>query len=368
MTRYRPTVAIVDLDAIRRNVRSVRPASAALMAVVKADGYGHGALPVARAAIEAGATWLAVALVEEGVALRDGGIEAPVLVLSEFPRGSEVDALMARLTPTVVTPEGVDAIAAASRSSGRRVAVHVKVDTGMHRVGVWPPGDALALARRIAEADLDLEGVFTHFPCADADDALTAEQAATLVRVVDDLRAAGLAPSIVHAANSAAAIRGAHLHLDAVRIGAALYGLDPGEGLIGGLEPAMALRSRITYVRRIPAGAAVSYGHRYRVARDSTIATVPMGYGDGYPRAASPGAQVLIGGRRFPIAGTITMDHLLVDCGDEQVRPDDEVVLLGEQQGERITAEEIAAHAGTIGYEIVTRVSPRVPREYRGEA
>ena len=367
MTRYRPTVVEVDLDAIRHNVRLLKPPESELMAVVKADGYGHGAVPVARAALEAGATWLGVALVEEGTDLREAGIEAPILVLSEFPPGSEEQALGAGLTPTVYSERGLAAIAAAAGSLAGTVAVHLKVDTGMHRVGLWPPTDAPAFARRIAEAGLELEGLWTHFACADEDPAGTREQLRWLLAVADMLRAEGTTPRLLHAANSAATILYPDTHLDLVRPGVAIYGVDPGGG-IGqrlGLRPALTLRSAVAMVRRLPAGERLSYGWRYSLDRDSNIATVPVGYEDGYRRALSSKADVLIHGKRRRVAGTVTMDQILVDCGDDEVAAGDEVVLIGEQEGERITAEELAQLAGTIGYEIVTAISERVPRRYR---
>ena len=334
------------------------------MAVVKADAYGHGAVPVARAALEAGATWLAVALVEEGVALRDAGIAAPILVLSEVPRGAERVALGAALVPTVYSATGIDALADAARDLGGRFPVHLKVDTGMHRVGVWPPSAATDLAARIVgAAGLDLEGLFTHLASADADDAFTATQLERFREVIDAVTSHVGRPRVVHAANSAATRRFPEATFDLVRTGIALYGLDAGEGLAAGLRPALSLRTRVSLVKRLEAGEALSYGQEYRLARASTIATLPIGYADGYPRRVSPGAEVLIGGQRFPVAGRVTMDQVLVDCGDAPIAEGDEVVLIGEQGGERIRAEDLARLAGTIPYEIVTGISARVPRE-----
>ncbi len=366
MRRYRPTVVEVDLDAVRHNVRRLKPPNVELMAVVKADGYGHGDVPVARAALEAGATWLGVALVEEGIGLREAGIRAPILVLSEVPRGAEREALAAGLTPTVYTPDGLASLAAAARASGRRVPVHVKLDTGMHRVGLWPPEAAPTFCRAVVGAGLELEGLWTHFASSESDEATTRGQLERFLAASEAVRAAGLRPRLLHAANSAATICHPSSHLDLVRPGAAVYGLAAGPGLDEGLRPAMTLRSSVALVKRLGAGERLSYGHRYALERDAWIATVPVGYEDGYPRLLSSRADVLIRGRRHRVAGTITMDQLLVDCGDEEVAPGDEVVLLGEQGGERITAEELADLVGTIGYEIVTAISERVPREHRG--
>ncbi len=364
--RFRPTVVEVDLEAIRHNVRRLKPPTAELLAVVKADGYGHGAAPVARAALEAGASRLGVALVEEGTALREAGIAAPILLLSEPPPGAEEEVLAHGLTPTVYTPEGVRALAAAARRAGRPLAVHVKLDTGMHRVGLWPPERAVELSRLVLEEGLELEGLFTHFASAESDPATTRGQLQRFLAAAGALREAGIRPRLLHAANSAATITAPETHLDLVRPGAAIYGIAAGPGLAEGLRPAMTLRSRVSLAKRLEAGERLSYGHRYRLERPGWVATVPVGYADGYPRALSNRAEVLIRGRRHRVAGAVTMDQLLVDCGEVEVAPGDEVVLLGAQGGERITAEELAEHAGTIGYEIVTSISERVPREYVG--
>lgn len=361
---FRPTVAEVDLEAIRHNVRALKPPHAELMAVVKADGYGHGEVPVARAALEAGATWLGVALVEEGLRVRRAGIEAPILVLSEFPRGSEGDAASSGLTPTCYTEEGLRALAAGAGSRG----VHVKVDTGMHRVGL-PPERAPVFCSAVRRAGLQVEGVWTHFARSEElDDPTTGEQLKVFEEVLDAVAAGGHRPRYRHAANSGATMARPETHLDLVRVGIAMYGILPGpqlDGLID-LRPAMSLRSRVSMVKRLPAGEAVSYGHRYRLERESTIATVPIGYADGYMRALSNVGRVLIRGRRYPVAGTVTMDQLMVDCGEDPVQPGDEVVLFGRQGDQEVRAEEVASWAGTIGYEIVTSVSARVPRVHRG--
>ncbi len=366
MTRYRPTFVEVDLDAITHNVRRLRPPGAELMAVVKADGYGHGDAAVARAALEAGASWLGVSLVEEGLALRDHGIAAPILVLTEFPPGSEKEALEGGLTPTVYTGEGLAGLADAARAAASRVGVHLKIDTGMHRVGLWPPELAEPFARRILDAGLELEGLWTHFADAETDDEGTLRQLERLLAVTRRLAAAGITPRILHAANSGATIRLPETHLDLVRPGAAVYGLDPGGAIAGpfGLRPALSWRSAVTMTKRLPAGERLSYGGRYVLEREATVATVPVGYEDGYPRRVGGSAEVLIGGRRRPVAGTITMDQILVDCGDDHVSPGDEVVLIGVQGDERITAEMFAERAGTIGREISTGIGERVPRVY----
>jgi alanine racemase len=366
--RFRPTVAQVDLEAVRHNVRALKPPGAELMAVVKAGGYGHGDVPVARAALDAGASWLGVALVEEGIRLREAGIEAPILVLTEFPAGSEREGLAARLTPTLYTDAGLEALEDAGRALGRAPEVHLKVDTGMHRVGA-PPGRAVVLARAVRDRGMELQGVWTHLAVSEqAGHPANGAQLDRYQRVLEELTAHDLRPRYRHAANSGATIGIPEAHLDLVRVGIAMYGIFPGPELGGAvdLRPAMSFRSRVGLVKRVPAGEGISYGLRYAPKGEATVATVPVGYADGYLRALSGAGRVLIRGRRYPVAGTVTMDQLMADCGDDPVEPGDEAVLFGEQGGDRITAEEVAGWAGTIGYEIVCAVSERVPREYRG--
>ena len=363
--RHRPTFVRVDLAAIRHNAALLMPEGVRLMAVVKADAYGHGDVAVARAALEGGASWLGVALVEEGVGLRAAGIDAPILVLSECPPGSEAEVCEAGLTPTLYSAGGLERLAAAAPAG---TAVHVKVDTGMHRVGVFPPEAAPAFAGEVAGAGLRLEGLWTHFARSEEDQTTTRDQLALFRRVVDDVKAAGHVPDLLHAANSGATILHPESHLDLVRPGIALLGIPPGPGVGAslGLRPVLSWHSAVSFARRLPAGEALSYGHRYRLERDANVATVPVGYADGYPRALSSAADVLIRGRRCRVAGSVTMDQLMVDCGDLPVASGDEVVLLGSQDDETITAEELAGPAGTIGYEIVTRIGQRVPRETTG--
>lgn len=364
--RFRPTVAQIDLANLRHNVRSLNPEGAEYMAVVKADGYGHGAVPVARAALEAGASWLGLALVEEGVRLRDAGITAPILLLTEFPRGSEKEALAAGLVPTLYTDDGIDGLVRAGESLGRPVRVHVKVDTGMHRVGLLPER-AEGFLRRLSDRGLVLEGLLTHLARSEAPgDPATREQVTTFLDLLERLRVAGVRPRIRHAANTGATIGIPESRLDLVRIGIGTYGVSPDRSLDGAadLRPVMSLRSRVSLVKRVRRGDAVSYGFTYRLTRDGTIVTVPVGYADGYARALGNRARVLIRGRRYPVVGNVTMDHLMVDCGDDPVEEGDEVVLFGRQGDEEVRVEEIAAWWGTIGYEVLCAVSHRVPREY----
>jgi alanine racemase len=365
--------AEVDLDAIRHNVRTLRVIArpARFCAVVKANGYGHGAAAVGRAAMEGGADWLAVAQVDEAVVLRDAGIEAPLLLLSE-PRPDEIDdavATGARLT--VYTSACIAAVAKSVLASrGPAVPLHLKVDTGMHRVGA-APSDVLPLARAIGELnEVRLEGLCTHCPVADEpDNPFTAEQMRVFDAVRAELREAGIEPEIAHAANSAATLMHPDTRGDLVRCGIAVYGVPPAPAFAGlaDLRPALTLASEVSFVKPVAAGDAISYGHRHRFAHDTVVATVPIGYADGVFRSLGlAGQEVLIGGRRLPIAGVITMDQLMVDCGpDAEVQPGDAVVLLGEQDDRRITPDEWAAKLGTISYEVVCALGGRVARRYR---
>jgi alanine racemase len=360
---FRPTWVEVDLEAIRHNADILKPENAELMAVVKANGYGHGDVEVARAAVEAGATWVGLASVEEGLKLRGAGIEAPILVLSELPPGSEAIALAHRLTPTLYSDDGLERLSRAARGP---VPVHIKVDTGMHRVGVWPPEVAPEFALRVVRAGLEVEGLFTHFARSEEDEVTTKEQLDRFLEAAEAVRSAGVSPRLLHAANSGATILHPESHLDLVRPGIALYGIEPGPG-VGthlGLRPALTWRSQVSAAKRLPAGESISYGHRYRLERDAWVATVPVGYADGYPRQLTNLGEVLIGGRRCRVAGTVTMDQLIVDGGDMEVQAGEEVVLIGSQGDQTIGADALGRLFGTIGYEIVSRIGERVPRRY----
>jgi alanine racemase len=372
--RWRPAWADVDLEAVRHNagLLAARADPAALMAVVKADGYGHGAVPVARAALEGGAAWLGVALVEEGLELRAAGIEAPILVLAEAPASSAGAVVAGRLTPVVYSGPWIEALAKAAADAGavEPLPVHLKVDTGMHRVGCTPQA-AVEVAQAIARHDqLRLEGLLTHLAVADETaNPYTAEQLGRFETVRAHMAAAGIRPPVVHAANSAGLLAVPQARYDLVRCGIALYGIPPApefDGLLP-LRPAMSLRAEASLVRRLEAGERISYGLRYRLSAPSVVATVPLGYADGVPRRLGhAGGEVLAGGRRRPIAGTITMDQLMVDLGTDELPAGTEVVLIGRQGEEEITAAEWAERLDTIAYEVVSAIGPRVPRRYRG--
>lgn len=366
----RPTWADIDLAAVAHNVERLAAlaAPAEVCAVVKADGYGHGSVPVARAALEAGATWLAVALVQEGRVLREAGITAPILLLSE-PRPVEmVEVVAFGLVPTVYSGEGFAAAAAAAALLDEPLAVQLKVDTGMRRVGA-AIDDAVAMATAIVDKrSVDLQGIWTH--CAVADqlaDPFTETQLDRFDAVLGELAAAGIDVPLRHAANSAVAIAHPRGRYDLVRCGISIYGLPPSPEMAGAvdLKPAMKIRSEVSFAKRIDAGDAVSYGLTWKAEAPGHLATVPIGYADGIRRrSGSAGAEVLIGGKRRPIVGMVTMDQLLVFCGDDPVRTGDEVVLIGRQGDDEITADEWAERLGTVNYEVVCDIESRVSRLY----
>ncbi|MEM8925065.1 MAG: alanine racemase [Actinomycetota bacterium] len=358
----------VDLDAVAHNVGELRRVSGEVefCAVVKADGYGHGVAEVADATLAAGATRLAVAQVAEGLHLREIGFSEPIIVLSE-PAPDEFEAAStAGLEPTLYSPAGVQA---AARAGG--LTVHLKIDTGMARVGA-DPGEAVAVARQIEGTDrLDLASVWTHLACADdPEHPATGQQLDRYDQVLAELAEAGVRVRLRHAANSAGAIAHPRSRYDMVRCGIATYGLAPSSALADAvdLRPALSWHTRVGHVKRIPAGTAVSYGHRRTVEVDTTVATIPVGYADGLRRGWWRLGAVLIGGKRRPILGVVTMDQTIVDCGDDGVAPGDDVVVLGRQGDEKVTAEEMATALSTINYEIPTAIGARVERRYPSAA
>lgn len=355
--------ARIDLDAVRDNVRTIRDivAPAAVMAVVKADAYGHGAIPVARAAVDAGADWLGVADLTEALAIRSAGIDAPVLAWLHGPDADFVAAAAADIDL------GISSLAQLERAgSAGPVAVHLKLDTGLSRNGIAPDG-APAVFARAAELQhtgpLRVRGIFSHLSnTSQADDDA---QLALFTEFVGAARASGLDPRLRHIAASEAALTRPDARLDLVRVGISLYGLAPAAGIdvaALGLRPVMELAASVAAVRRVPLGAGVSYGFTHRVMHETTLALVPLGYADGVPRSASNRGEVVIAGNRYPIVGRIAMDQFLVDLGDAAVSVGDRVVLWGDPSDGVPTADEWADAAGTINYEVVTRVGPRVPR------
>jgi alanine racemase len=370
----RPAWIEVDLGAVAANVRrlAAEVAPAAVMVVVKADGYGHGALPVARAALDAGAAWLGVALVEEAMELRHAGVDAPVLVLQE-PHAAAADACARNgIAVTLTTPGGVRAFSEAGRRAGRPVAAHLKVDTGMHRMGC-APAEVPELAAAVATAEgLTADGIFTHFAVADdpGQDATTAGQIATFLAAVKAAEAAGLAPRWRHAANSAGATLRDDARFDLVRLGIEVYGLAPdrrwAERTRSRLRPALSLRALVSAVRTVEAGEKVSYGHTWTARRRSRIATVPVGYADGVRRGLSGRIRAVSGGASYRQVGRITMDQLMLDVTDGPVEVGSFVTLLGDPALGEPGAGEWAEALDTIDYEVTCGLSRRLPRVYHG--
>ena len=360
----RPSWVEVDLDAIRHNVRRIRDvvAPAEFCAVVKADAYGHGDVPVAAAALDAGASWLAVATVVEGLRLREADIDAPVLLLSEAT-ATDIDAIVANdLTPTVYTDGFLDALIAGISGP---ISVHVKLDTGMHRVGT-DEQTAATLIERIEDHELvELGGIWTHFPSAEDEPDFTAAQVKQLREFADQHPG----PYVRHAANSAGALLHAEARFDMVRVGLSMYGCYPSPECreVVELKPAMRVVSQVVYTRRLPGGARPAYGRIRPLERESTVATVPIGYADGITRRlAKLGGEVLIRGSRHPFAGIVTMDQVVIDVGDTHVEVGDEVVLLGAQGEDEIDADEWADRLDSVSWEILCTFGPRLPRRYRG--
>jgi alanine racemase len=368
--RFRPTWVEVSLASIAHNTRAfaavARAKGVGLIAVVKADGYGHGALETAKTALAHGAQVLAVALPEEGAVLREHGIEAPILVMGAYVPGTVQAYQQYSLMATISDFDQLKAAAAEARSG--RLAVHLKVDTGMGRLGVLPQ-HALALAQKAKETgNLEVVGVYSHLATADeVDDSFAYHQIAVFEDILSDLEKHHVLPPMRHILNTAGLLRFDAGRTTMARVGLGLYGLYPAPHLKGLIElrPALTWKSRVATVKRVPAGTGVSYGQVYHTPKETTLATIPVGYADGFRRGLSGRAHVLIGGKKRPVLGRICMDQTIVDVGDDAVAPGDEVVLIGQQGNERIDADDWARWLDTINYEIICGVSARVPRVYR---
>ena len=370
----RPEI-VVDLDAIAANTAVLREhVGRPLMAVVKADGYGHGLVPAARAVLAGGADYLGVAVLAEAMALRAAGITAPLLAWLHGPGTDFAPALAADVEVSVNAEWGLAEVVAAARATGRPARLHLFADTGLSREGATPadwPGLVAAAARAQADGDLAVVGLWSHMAYADAP---THPTIAAQVRVFEEAvalaRGAGLTDARLHLANSAATIALPDTWYDFVRPGVALYGLDPlgGDQAAHGLRPAMTVRAPVALTKRVPAGSGVSYGHAYVTRQETTLALVPVGYADGVPRAAGNTAPVLAAGAQRTIAGRVCMDQFVLDVGDSAVQPGDEVVLWGPGDRGEPTAQQWADALDTIHYELVTRVGGRFARRYVGSA
>ncbi len=368
--RNRTTQAVVSLDSLARNLGRVRDrvGDIQIMGVVKADAYGHGAFPVARTLVEAGATWLGVALPEEGVQLRHQGLQVPILVMGPTPPDQGPLLSEYRLDQMVYHPFHARALSASTGGSREAVRVHLKIDTGMGRLGIHP-SEAAAGAKAIVHLPgLELGGVMTHFAAADAADKGHAlEQLRRFLEAVREIEAAGIAVPLRHAANSAAILNLPETHLDMVRPGIALYGYPPSLFVSQGhpWEPVLTFMTRIAQMKKVPKGGTVSYGCTYVAPRDILVATLPVGYADGYNRLFSNQGEVLIRGQRAPVIGRVSMDMIMIDVTDVGgAQEGEEVILLGRQGDQAFSADEWAARLGTISYEILCNISKRVPRTY----
>jgi alanine racemase len=374
-----PACAVVDLDAVSANVAALRriAAGAQLMAVVKADGYGHGMVPVARAALAGGADQLGVAHLREALDLRAAGVDAPVLAWLTVPGDRYADAVGAGVGIGVSAPSTLEEVAAAARAVGRAARVQLKADTGLSRNGcppeLWPELVATT-ARLRAEGAVELTGVFSHLACADEPEhASVGVQREAFEAALAAVERAGLPVPLRHLANSAATVFHEQARYDLVRPGISVYGFSPAPGHVSAAElrlrPAMTLLARVAMVKRVPRDAGVSYGHTYRTPAQTTLALLPVGYGDGLPRHASGAGPVLLGGRRHTVAGRVSMDQIVLDLGpDGNAGIGDVAVVFGDGRDGGPTATDWADVAGTIDYEIVTRIGARVPRLYVGSA
>lgn len=371
LEQLRPTLVIVEMDNIIHNLcelKKITSKRAKTMAVVKADAYGHGSLEVSKACIESGVDYLAVAILEEGIYLRKNGIKAPILILgATFPE-RVCDIINYNLIQAVSSVELVNALGLAAREMKRTACIHVKVETGMNRLGAIPGKDLNNLIEALIKNRdfLRVEGVFSHFAQADSKDKSYAEiQYRAFLEGVKELAAAGFNNLVKHMANSAAIIDLPGMHLDMVRQGISLYGYYPSTEVQQNvdLRPAMSWITHIAHIKRIDRGSPIGYGCSYLTERKSVIATLPVGYADGYPRILSNCGNVIIRGQKVPIVGRVCMDQLMVDITDlADVKTGDQVVLIGEQNGEKVTADDLANLIGTISYEILTGISPRVSR------
>lgn len=373
MNQDYPVWAEINLAAVAHNIKALKALTkpgTKFMAVVKANGYGHGAEEVARVALENGADWLAVARVEEGIELRKKGIKASILVFGLVTGNMIREALENNLVLTVYNPESARAVADAALVRGRNAPVHLKVDTGMGRLGFFLDEQSIKEIRDIISIPgLDPLGIYTHFAAADAGDkSYTRLQLQRFQEGLQVLAGYGIDFPLRHAANSAALIDLPGAHFDMVRPGISIYGLYP-SGEVDqsrvALKPAMAMKTRVTQVKEVDAGFSVSYGCTYATPAPTTLATVAVGYADGYTRLLSSKASVLVHGERAPVVGRICMDQCVIDVGHiPGVKPGDEVVLMGSQGNNTISTDEIASAIGTINYEVVTMISARVPRVY----
>jgi len=365
---HRSTWAEINLDNLEHNFKQIksrlRPQTKVLI-TVKADAYGHGLVPVSRRLTVNGVDYLGVASIDEGIELRKAHIKTPILVLGLIFK-KDIQALFTfKLTPTICDYGLAVALSRKAAALKKPIRLHIKVDTGMGRIGVAHQ-DAFALIKKIHKLKfVVIEGIFTHFPLADSSHKFTVFQIKLFDKLVSDLRKNGITIPLVHAANGIGLLDYQDSHFTMVRPGLVIYGLYPKKGLGINLKPVLSLKTRVIFIKQVPAGYGISYGHAYKTKRSAHIVTLPIGYGDGYPRNLSNLAPLLISGRRFRVSGRICMDQIMVDTGAFKPKIADEVVLIGRQGKQKVTAEELADLSGTIPYEIVCGLGSRIPRVYK---
>ena len=366
----RPTRILVDLDAITHNLGAIRKrVGVPVMGIVKAEAYGHGLVPVARHLQAQGVDQLGVAFLEEGIALREAGITLPILVLGGIFGPQAADLIAHDLEVTVSSLDKLRQVEAAAGSLGRKAIVHLKVDTGMERIGVHSYSCAALIEAAVASQWCTIKGIYSHLACSDDPSSpMTALQVERFAEACAHFERLGAPMPLRHLANSGGVLHFPETWLDMVRPGIVLYGVlpDPASQRSMDLRPALSLVSQVVYFKVVRAGNPVSYGATWAPAADTRVVTVPIGYGDGWPRALSSRGQVLVRGHRYPVVGRICMDQFMVDIGCDSAWNEDEVVLVGTSGAETITVEDVALAAGTIGYEILTGLNGRIPRAYRG--
>lgn len=364
---YRPTWAEINLGNLAHNFKQIKKILAPetkVMVTIKADAYGHGLVPVAKRLLSVGVDYLGVASIDEGIRLREENINLPVLILGAILKNDIEPLFRYNLIPTVCAEDLVVALNNKARALKRKINVQLKVDTGMGRLGILFK-DALKFVSKMHNLKfINIEGIFTHFPLADMNRDFTLHQIDLFGSLIAKLKKAGIHIALIHVANSMGVLGYKNSHFNMVRPGLAIYGLYPKENLKLRLKPVLSLKTKVIYTKEVPRGYGISYGHDYVTKKNTHIATLPIGYGDGYPRNLSNLAPVLIRGRRFKISGRVCMDQLMVDVGDFRVKVGDEVVMIGSQGKNKITAEELAQLSGTIPYEIVCGLGSRIPRIY----
>ena len=373
MNQYYRVHAVIDLDAICHNIKEVKRVigpGVKVMPVIKADGYGHGAVPIAKALNEIGVDAFAVAIIEEGITLRNNGITQPIVILGYTSEYQYSALIQYEIQPTVFCYEMAESLSRIASALGKDAKIHIKLDTGMNRIGFKPTRESLEIVKRIAGLPhIIIEGIFTHFACADEADKTSAKkQKEEYDKFVGWLEEEGIHIPVKHVSNSAAIIDMDGWRMDMVRSGIITYGLYPSEEVskeVLDLKPAMSLKTHIVYIKEVGPGEGVSYNHTFVTKRNTKIATIPVGYADGYPRALSSKGKVLIRGQYAPIIGRICMDQFMVDVTDiDGVETMDEVTLVGQDGDQRISVEEVASEAGSFNYEFVCGISKRVPRVY----